>query len=173
MYSLWEHMRVSWLISRILMHFPWEETRILWWISQNCLSFWKFVQQEACRNKVPAICDKYCFLLNSTALNDSFWIIYVHNVKRWWSKHYSNGKAPGEEIYAHYLDQELLNKCFERYTIAMLSLSVRSITKRLWGDSIVYVLDISSDHVKRYLTISATLPKGYGFLNNASTIAIY
>ena len=36
----------------------------------------------------------------------------------------------------------------------------------------VYVLDVSSDHVKQYSTISATLSKGYGFLKNASTIVI-
>jgi len=40
-------------------------------------------------------------------------------VERWRGKHYSKGKAPGEEMHVHYAEQELLNKCFERYTSAM------------------------------------------------------
>ena len=36
----------------------------------------------------------------------------------------------------------------------------------------VYLLRVPRNHVKRYLIISETLFKGYGFLKNASTIVI-
>ena len=40
-------------------------------------------------------------------------------VKRWYGEHYTKGKAPSEEMHVHYTQQELLNKCFERYTSAI------------------------------------------------------
>ena len=43
----------------------------------------------------------------------------IEIVERWRNLHTSKGKEPGEALHVGYAEQELLNKCFARYTSSM------------------------------------------------------
>ena len=56
---------------------------------------------------------------NSRAISEGVMKTDIDIVERWRNEQASKGQAPSEAMHIGYADQELLNKCFERYTRSM------------------------------------------------------